>query len=103
MDVPFSVDIKNNKDLITILVSGELIINHIQKIKSVFLESLDFSKNLSIKVTNPTSIDITFIQLLCSIKKAFTDKGFEFNLEGTFSEDVYSLVSNAGFNDLFKL
>lgn len=103
METAFSVDVKKDKEQTKILFAGELIINNIEKIKTSVAESVDFSNNLSVNITNPSGIDITFIQLICSLKNTCKSKNIEFAIEGNFSEEAYTLLSNAGFNDLFKL
>ncbi len=103
MDEPFSIAIKHDENSQKLIVSGELIINHANIIKKEMIELLDYSKNLNIKVTNPSSIDITFIQIVIAIKRTFVKNKLNFDVEGTFSEEVFNLVTNAGFKDLFKL
>ncbi|MCW3806409.1 hypothetical protein [Plebeiibacterium marinum] len=103
MDTAFSVDVKIDKDQSKMLISGELIINHIGKIKESILDAVDFSNDLKIQVANPSAMDITFIQLMSSLVKSYQNKGKNCTVEGTLGEDVYGLVSNAGFNNLFKL
>ncbi len=103
MEAAYSVDIKQDKDQEHILFAGELIINHITKIKKEISDIIDFNHNLSINITNPSSIDVTFIQLICSLKKTYESKGFTVAIESTLNEDVYSLVNNSGFNNLFSI
>jgi len=103
MDKPFSIDIKLDGNVQEMIVSGELIINHSDLIKEEMIGLLDYSKNLNIRVTNPSSIDITFIQILLAIKKAYKSNGLNLSIQGTFNEEVFNLVTNAGFKNLFKL
>lgn len=103
MDIPFSIDVKQDENKVSMIISGDLIINHITKIKEDITNSIDYSKNLSIHVTNPSSIDITFIQLLFPIRKKYENNDLSFSFEGILNEELHGLVSNAGFHDLFKL
>ncbi len=103
MDAAYSVDIKQDKDLAHVIFAGELIINHILKIKEEISNVLEINHNLSIKVTNPSSIDITFIQLICSLKKSYESKGYNVDIEATLNEEIYSLVNNSGFKTLFNI
>ncbi len=103
MDTAFSVDVKHEKGQSKMIISGELIINHIGKIRNEILEAVDFSNNLDIHITNPSALDVTFIQLMSSLKKSIENKGKDCVIEGIFGEDIDGLISNAGFNDLFKL
>ncbi len=103
MEAAYSVDIKQDKEQVHILFAGELIINHITKIQKEISEVIDFNHNLSINITNPSSIDVTFIQLICSLKKTCENKGYNVEIESTLNEDIYSLVNNSGFNNLFSI
>jgi ABC-type transporter Mla MlaB component len=103
MESSFSIDVKKEKEQTQLLFAGDLNINHMSKIKSRIAETVDFSDNLNIHVTNPSGIDITFIQLIYSLKKTCEAQGKSFKINGNFSEEMYGLVSNAGFDKLFKL
>ncbi|WP_066630254.1 hypothetical protein [Labilibacter marinus] len=103
MDNPFSIDINRTSDSQSLIISGELIINHIDLIKEQLIEVIDLSKHININVTNPSGIDITFIQVIVAIEATYINNGLNFNMEGTLNEDMFALVANAGFNDLFKL
>ncbi len=103
MDKAYSIDVKKDKNSQIVLVSGELIINYIDEIKQQLLDLIDYSKNVNFKVTNPSSMDVTFIQIIFALKTAYNNKGLEFNFEGVLNEEVFALISNAGFDDLFKI
>ncbi|SMO58006.1 hypothetical protein SAMN06265379_10375 [Saccharicrinis carchari] len=103
MSKPFSIDIKQDNDLQKITFSGQLIINHIDAIKEEFIESINLTKPLSISVNYPDGIDITFIQLIVAIKKAYNKNGIHINVEGKLHDEALSLIANAGFNNLLKL
>ena len=103
MESSFSIDAKKDKKQTALIISGELIINYIEKIKDSILKEVDFSNNLHIHVSNPSGMDITFIQLISSLQKTCQSKQVEFTLDCTLNEEIYTLASNAGFNNLFKL
>lgn len=103
MDNSFSIDVNHQGDSQNILISGELIINYTDDIKNQLIKSIDFSKKLNIKITNPSSIDVTFIQIILAIKTSYRNSGLSFDINGTLNEEVFALVANAGFKNLFKL
>ena len=103
MDNPFSIDVKNDSDAQLLIVTGELIINHIDNLKDQLIKAIDLSKNLNIKVTNPSSMDITFVQVLLALQASYKNNGLNIDIEGTLNEEVFALIANAGFNNLFKL
>ena len=97
MDNPFSIDINRINDSQSLIISGELIINHIDLIKNQLVELIDLSKDINIKVTNPSSIDITFIQVIIAIENAYKNKGLSFDIEGTFNEGLLWLSKSRSF------
>ncbi|WP_075603320.1 STAS domain-containing protein [Saccharicrinis aurantiacus] len=100
MDAPFKIDVNKSDTETNIAVSGDLIINHIEKIKEVFDSSIDFSKNLIIDLNGINSIDITFIQLIISLKKSFQSSDNQIVFKNNFNDEVKILLQNAGFNNL---
>lgn len=103
MDIPFSIDVKQDENMVSMIITGDLIINHISKIKDDIMNSIDYTKNLRIRTINPSSIDITFIQILFSIRRKYENNDLSFSFEGILNEELHGLVSNAGFQDLFKI
>ncbi len=103
MSKSFSIDIKQHDNEQEIIFSGELIINHINAIKEELMGLIDFAKPINMRLINPTGIDITFIQIVLAIKKAYQDKGINCKLQGTINEETFNLLANSGFKDLFKL
>lgn len=76
--------------------SGNLIINNIEKIYNELQELLIIDKPLSVFVENPENIDITFIQLIVSIKKACLESNVDFKVEATLKDDYKQLIEKAG-------
>ncbi len=103
MDAPFLINTEQSDSNIDIKVSGDLIINHIEKIKSSFDEIIDGDKNINLFLDNPSSIDITFIQLIISLIKTSKSNNTDFTFSGNFSDEINSLIANAGFKDLFNI
>jgi len=103
MDIPFSIDVKQDENKVSMIITGDLIINHISKIKEDINNSIDYSKDLFIRTINPSSLDITFIQILFSIRAKYKNNDLSFSFEGILNEELHGLVSNAGFQDLFKI
>ncbi|WP_282036085.1 STAS domain-containing protein [Saccharicrinis aurantiacus] len=101
MDAPFKIDVNKSDTETNIAVSGDLIINHIEKIKEGLDNSIDFSKNLTLDLNGITSIDITFIQLIISLKKSFQSSAKQIVFKNNFNDEIKTLLQNAGFNNLF--
>lgn len=99
----FSVQIsKSDGDILKVDFSGQLTINYIQKIKEAVSEKVDFSQDISVNVDNPDNLDITFLQLLQSLKTTVEFNKKQLSVSSTLPGELKSLVSNAGFSDLLN-
>ncbi len=76
--------------------SGNLIINHIEKIYAELQESLSCDQPISIVIDNPENLDMTFVQLVLAIKKSVLEKGKTFTIKTTIKDDLKLLVEKAG-------
>ncbi|PWD99417.1 STAS domain-containing protein [Marinilabilia rubra] len=98
----FSVQVKKSDGILTVDFSGQLTINYIQKIKEVVSEKIDFAQDISVSIDNPDNLDITFLQLLQSLKTTAELNKKELSVSSTLPNELESLVSNAGFSDLLN-
>jgi len=98
----FSIQIKKSDGTLTMDFKGQLTINYIQKIKEVVNEKVDFSQDISVNVDNPDNLDITFLQLLQSMKTTAELNKKQLSVSSTLPSELDSLVSNAGFSDLLN-
>jgi anti-anti-sigma regulatory factor len=95
---PFSINISKGTNANIVEITGSLVINHIEKLYHDLSTNLDFSKNLKVVLDQVENIDITFVQLLLSLKKQFGKTGLELTLQSNLSDDMWLLLNNAGFN-----
>ncbi|WP_462317072.1 STAS domain-containing protein [Marinilabilia sp.] len=98
----FSVQVKKSDGILYVDFSGQLTINYIQKIKEAVSEQVDFSQDISVNVDNPDNLDITFLQLLQSLKTTAELNKKQLSISSTLPSELESLVSNAGFSDLLN-
>lgn len=101
-DDNYLVQVKSLAEGVEIVFSGQLTINYIHKIKEAVSEQIDFSKNIAVKVDNPDNLDITFLQLLQSLRVSAELKKISFSVTATLPNELESLVSNSGFADLLN-
>jgi anti-anti-sigma regulatory factor len=101
-DENFQVQVKEINEGLKLIFNGQLTIAHIQKIKEDVGEKVDFKKDLFIEVDNPENLDITFLQLLQSMKTTAEAHKRQFSVSATLPNELESLVSNAGFSDLLN-
>ena len=83
------------KDSITeIHFSGSLIINHIAKIYEDLKGIVTKDKQYSLFIDNPESLDITFVELVISLKKSFK----ELKVTSTLKDDILQLLTKNGLD-----
>lgn len=95
---PFNIQIETSSEKTTITFSGQLIINHINKIFDEVKESLNMSTDIDIVISQPENIDVTFIQLICSIKNSYNNANKKVQLTANVKDELKTLVANSGFN-----
>lgn len=98
----FNVDFNENKNQLDVIVSGQLTINSIAKITENIKSHLKSPAVVNISVKEADNIDLTFIQLLKAIENTGKKKGFQVNISITATEDLSSLLTNAGFAGYLK-
>jgi anti-anti-sigma regulatory factor len=101
-DENFLVDVKKTGESLELVFSGQLTINYIQKIKETVGEQTDFSNDLVVRVDNPDNLDITFLQLLQSLKTTAELNKRQFTVTADLPNELETLVANAGFSDLLN-
>lgn len=101
-DDNFTVQLKGSGEKLNLVFSGQLTINYIQKIKDSVQEQVNFSKDIVVRVENPDNLDITFLQLLQSMKATMEKNKRKFSVSAELPNELNSLVSNAGFSDLLN-
>ena len=85
----FNIEYKSNKGELDIILSGQLTIVSIKKItESVKAQLNNKPKKVSITVNDVENIDLTFVQLLQSIKNSGVKNGFEVEVSLKLPEDL---------------
>ncbi|MBZ4676384.1 MAG: hypothetical protein JG782_1003 [Anaerophaga sp.] len=98
----FTVQVKDNGENLELFFSGQLTINYIQKVKEAVGEQVNFSRDIAVRIDNPDNLDITFLQLLQSMKATTEKNKRKFSVSADLPNELDSLVSNAGFSDLLN-
>ena len=95
---PFKVNVEETSDKLLIRFSGQLIINHINKITEELRPFLTVRSDVDIIIDNADNIDVTFIQLVYSIKNTYLAQNKKVSITAKLKEELETLVSNSGFN-----
>ncbi len=102
-DISYSVRLKvdNKTKMQTLILEGELGIGNADAIKSK-LQTLNFTSDLSIKIKNVETLDLSSLQLIYSLVKTLHSKGFKTSIESELPERMQESLRNTGFLDIVK-
>ncbi|MGQ1945612.1 STAS domain-containing protein [Geofilum sp. OHC36d9] len=89
---------KEKNGEVNLVFSGQLTINNIEKIASEIKTILEKPTAVNIQVKEVENLDLTFVQLIYSIKNSGKKNNFKVTLSVSLSEELNSLVANAGFD-----
>ncbi len=81
----------------TLMLKGELTIQHGARLKEVLLSALDRTTNLSIALEGITEIDLSCLQVLCSAHRTAICSQKSIVVAGAWSEDCRSVVERSGY------
>jgi len=81
----------------TLLINGELTVENAVALQGIFIRLLESSLNLTIQLQNVSDVDISFLQLLCSVHKTSTDLNKNLTLSGNCQGIFRNAVKDAGF------
>lgn len=84
-------------------LSGNLTQSIIPEITNYFVDIVNKNDNIDVKVNNITGIDLAFIQVLHSLKKTVNELSKHIIFEIKLTDDVKSIVNDAGFSSKLSL
>lgn len=96
MSNPFSIAAADKQGTMTVTFSGNLIINHIEKIYEEMQELITPEQPVTFIIDNPDNLDITFVQMIISVKRLWKEKGSEFHVKTELKDDLKQLIAKVG-------
>jgi anti-anti-sigma factor len=90
------------KNSYSISLEGELTLNNVVAIKKELKEALDKCASLELTLQNVTSIDLSWLQLLHSIRKTCKESGKSVTIEMILNPDAELLFARTGFGSLLE-
>lgn len=96
MSQKYSISVTDQADVRELKFSGDLIINHIENIYGELQELITPEQSVTFILDNPNNIDITFLQLIESVRNTWAEHGKEFKIQTTLADDLKQLVAKAG-------
>lgn len=94
----YSVEVAEIDGVKQVRLSGSIIINHIEKIYDELKEQITPEDAVDVVVENPENVDITFVQLILSMKSAWKASGKHLTISTTLPEDLTALLAKAGIS-----
>ncbi|MCF0190613.1 MAG: STAS domain-containing protein [Marinilabiliaceae bacterium] len=93
----YNISFAYKGDVKRVVISGSIIINHIEKIYDELKSNISTDKDVEIEVV-ADNVDITFVQLMLSMKLAWKESGKNLQLNISIPEDLEVLLAKAGIN-----
>jgi anti-anti-sigma regulatory factor len=84
-------------NITTLTIGGELTVQNASALQGIFIRSLESSSSLTITLKDVTDLDLSFLQLLCSVHRTSTDLKKNLTLSGPCPEVFREAVKSAGF------
>jgi anti-anti-sigma regulatory factor len=94
--IDFKAEESGNNTILTI--SGELTIQNASALQGIFIRSLESSSNLTVNLEGVTDLDLSFLQMLCSLHRTSTDLKKNLALTGRYPEIFRDAVKSAGYS-----
>jgi anti-anti-sigma regulatory factor len=88
---------EESDDNTTLTLSGELTVQNAAAVQAIFIRSLESSLDLTVNLKDVTELDLSFLQLLCSLHRTSTDLKKNLTLSGNGPEVFRDVVKSAGF------
>jgi len=81
----------------TLTISGELTVQNASALQGIFIRSLESSSNLTINLIDITDMDLSFLQLLCSVHRTSADLKKNLTLSRPCPDIFKAVVKSAGY------
>lgn len=96
MSKPYTIAAADKQGTMEVKFSGNLIINHIEKIFEELQELITPETPVNFIIDNPENLDITFVQMVIAVKHLWKEKNSEFHVKSELKDDIKQLLAKAG-------
>lgn len=94
----YSVEVSEVDGKKQVRLTGSIIINHIEKVYDELKSQITPNDDVILLVENPENVDITFVQLVLSMKRAWKESGKSLKITTTLPDDLKNLLAKAGIS-----
>ncbi|TAN40693.1 MAG: STAS domain-containing protein [Nitrospirae bacterium] len=81
----------------TLIISGSLGIENSARIKEALMEVLERSEHIVLKLEKDSSVDLSFLQILCAAHRAATLRQKTFEVLGANADNFELTVTDTGY------
>lgn len=86
------------------ILTGDLSARHYQDVQQLISQLVNSAANEKhLFIQNPVNIDLSFLQLLASIKKHEDSRGISFTIKTELNDDHLQLLSKSGWSSFLNL
>ena len=85
----------------TLLVEGDMTINHISALKDCLVEALEGAEQVVVDVSGTTAIDVAGVQLLCACHRFSRGRGKKMCLRVGENGEFQQFLDEVGFSQNF--
>lgn len=97
--IPF---LSEGKDSIRIHLEGDLTIKNAKSIKKELEAKLGNNECLELNLEKVTALDITIIQLICSLKKLIHKRDLKMDLHLNIDQEIENIITYSGMIQLLN-
>ena len=91
---------KKGSDELTIKLENELTIFSVENMKDKIFDAVKKYNNIKFELKNINNMDLTFVQLLYSVRKTAQELNKKVSFTAELSEDIKSLFDNTDLNKI---
>jgi anti-anti-sigma factor len=83
--------------LLKLKIEGDMTIQNAEAIKSAFIELINNAVNLDLSISSTTDIDVSGLQLLCSVHRTLKKLNKNFIISTPIPETLKEIIKTAGY------
>jgi len=92
-----SAEQRTSGDEGTVLCEGNLTVNRAEEMKSAFIQALQNANEVTITFTHVTDVDLSYLQLLCSVHRSALRLHKQVRFQGGLPEILKDTAEAAGY------
>lgn len=95
------IKVEKKKGKSVVVMEGEMTIEHAASLRDSLLKSLEGADNIVLDLNNVTTVDLSFLQLLCSAHRTSVKAQKSMEMKSDYPESLKQAVREAGYSRHF--